>query len=327
MKSIVVLCLLFVGSFCLMNSESLLLDLFKQWKLTYNKFYASPLEESHRFEAFIQNYITVQEYNSKQNSVTLALNEFADLTSEEFSQFYTGLIVPSQSQGSETFVFDTKDLPSSVDWRESGAVTEVKNQGVCGSCWAFSAVGALEGLYFINNTQLISFSEQNLVNCVKGDHGCLGGWPIDALSYSAQKGIESEEDYPYKGWLQLICTFDASKAYTVNSGYYNVTPSDKDQLKAAVAGQPVSVAIQANQRVFQLYKSGVIQKDCGAKLDHGVLAVGYDTYNGVEAYIIKNSWGAKWGDNGYVLVSTDGSANDGLGVCGILSVPAIPYKK
>jgi len=148
---------------------------------------------------------------------------------------------------------------------------------------------------------------------------------IDGLEYAAQNGIETEDDYPYKGIIHGKCAFDSSKAVVVNSGYYNVS-STADQLKAALAQQPVSIGIQANQAVFQHYKGGVIQKDCGAKLDHGVLAVGYDTIDGVEAYIVKNSWGPKWGNAGYVYISTDPTANNGAGVCGILSVPSIPYK-
>ena len=325
MKTIVILSLLLAVSFCYTAENTILRDLFGQWKLAYNKVYTTQAEESLRFATFLENYYAIAQHNAQDKSVVLGLNQFADVTSEEFAALYTGLI-PNPNPNAKTFVFDTKDLPASIDWRAKGAVTDVKNQGVCGSCWAFSAVGALEGLYFINNTQLLAFSEQNLVDCVTKDKGCLGGWPTDAMDYSAENGIETEDDYPYTGIVHGKCAFDTSKAHIVNTGYYNVTPSSADQLKAATAGQPVSVAIQANQLVFQFYKGGVIQKNCGSKLDHGVLVVGYDTFDGVEAYIVKNSWGAKWGNAGYVYISTDGSANEGLGVCGILSIPAIPYK-
>jgi len=324
MKTVFILSLILAVTFSYSLENAVLHDLYGQWKLAYKKVYTSASEESFRFATFLENYYTIIQHNAQDKSVTLGLNEFSDLTSEEFARFYTGLL-PKQTFDAETFVFNTEDLPASIDWRAKGAVTDVKNQGMCGSCWAFSAIGALEGLYYLNNSQLLAFSEQNIVDCSAG-HGCLGGWMTDAFTYAAQGGIETEDDYPYKGIIHGKCAFDSSKAHAVNTGYYNVTSSSSDQLKAALAQQPVSVAIQANQAVFQHYKGGVIQKDCGSKLDHGVLAVGYDTIEGVEAFIIKNSWGPKWGNSGYVYLSTDGSANGGLGVCGILSVPSIPYK-
>jgi len=251
------------------------------------------------------------------------LNHFADLTSEEFGKTYTGTI-PKPGSG---FIrkFDANDLPDSFDWRTKGAVTPVKNQGACGSCWAFSSTGALEGLYFIQNSKLVSLSEQNFVDCVVEDFGCGGGWPIDAFTYSWKKGIELEENYPYKATNQK-CTFNQSRALHINTGYFNVTPNSIPELKAAIVQQPISVCIQANQLVFQFYKGGVIKKACGASIDHAVLAVGYGDIKGTEAFIVKNSWGPKWGADGYVYISTDPKLNDGKGVCGILTMAAAPFK-
>jgi C1A family cysteine protease len=328
MKAVIIISLLLASAFGFGFEEQLMKDLYSQWKQTHMKLYGSAHEDEYRFNVFTENYLTIQEFNSQKedsDDVELALNQFADLTNEEFGALHTGHTFSPIGLG-ETFVFDnTQDPPASVDWRSKGAVTPVKNQGSCGSCWAFSATGALEGLYYINNTQLISFSEQNLVDCVTQDYGCNGGWPIDAMSYSAQAGIQSESDYPYKGF-DGKCAFDKSKAYIVNSGYYNVTPDNLEQMKLAVAQQPVSVGIQANGLVFQFYAGGVIKKLCGANIDHGVLVVGYDVIKGQEAYIVKNSWGGSWGNSGYVYISTDDSANKGNGVCGILKMPAIPYK-
>jgi len=169
-------------------------------------------------------------------------------------------------------------------------------------------------------------SEQNLIDCVTADMGCDGGLMSDAFSYTAMAGgIDTEADYPYQG-KNGNCSFDQTKAVNANSGYYNVTPKSLDQMKAAIVGQPVSVAIQANQLVFQFYAGGVISKLCGDKLDHGVLAVGYDMIKTTEAFIVKNSWGPSWGNSGYVYISTDASANKGNGVCGILSDASFPYK-
>jgi len=145
----------------------------------------------------------------------------------------------------------------------------------------------------------------------------------DALEYTAEYGIESESDYPYKA-VDQKCAYDASKAYKTNKGYANVTVADSPAMKAAIANQPVAVAIQANQLVFQFYAGGVIKKYCGDDLNHGVLAVGYDVIKGDEAFIVKNSWGGSWGNSGYVYISTDGTANNGNGVCGILADACVP---
>jgi len=322
MKAIVILSVLLVGAFCVTSlEEQLARDLFSQWKLTHNKVYKAGHEEQHRLGIFIDNYIKIQQHNRKNSGVTLGLNQFADLTTEEFTDLYTGYI-PQQRNG-QVANFHLNELPANVDWREKGAVTPVKNQLACGSCWAFSAVGALEGLYFINHGELVSFSEQNLVDCVTKDHGCQGGWMSHAFEYTAENGIEKSSDYPYTARTQK-CAFDPSKAVRVNNGYTNVTAKSATALKTALVANPVSVAIQANQVVFQFYVSGVISSGCGDSLNHGVLAVGYDTFNGVEGFIVKNSWGNLWGKSGYVLIGTDESQNNGNGVCGILRDSCFP---
>jgi len=216
--------------------------------------------------------------------------------------------------------------PTSVDWRTKGAVTPVKDQGQCGSCWTFSTTGVLEGFNFINTGKLVSFSEQQIVDCDIGtDQGCNGGWPYDALVYAGKHGLETEQDYPYKA-VDGKCKYDKSKSTSTNSGYKFVTPKSADDLKPAIATMPVSVLIEADQNVFQFYSSGVIKSGCGASLDHAVLAVGYGSVSGTDAFIVKNSWNTSWGDKGYVYIATDPTANSGHGVCGILSQPVIPTK-
>jgi len=324
MKSLFILSLIVLSAFAstLKLEQQILKDLFQQWKQTHDKVYSTVHEEESRFRTFAENYLQILEFNAQEEGVTLGLNHFADLNTVEFGALHTGLI-PNGNANAEVATFDVSNLADEVDWRTKGAVTPVKNQGQCGSCWAFSAVGAIEGSYFINNNKLVSFSEQNLVDCVTADQGCGGGLMQDAFDWTAQAGgIETEADYPYKARNQK-CAFSKSKATKVNAGYKNVTVN-ADQLKAAVAQQPVSVAIQADQLVFQFYKGGVIKRFCGDKLDHGVLAVGYDSSKGTEAFIVKNSWGGMWGDKGYVHISTDGAANKGNGVCGILASAAFP---
>jgi len=254
------------------------------------------------------------------------MNKFGDLTAEEFKAKHTGLKHKnvSHKKSNHTTVRKVKDLPASFDWRPKGAVTPIKDQGACGSCWAFSAIASLEGLYFQNNQKLLSFSEQLLVDCVTaGSEGCNGGWETDGMDYAAKNGVELETDYPYKARDQK-CAYNSSKSIRVNGGFGKVEAKNATALKSSVVTQPTSVAIQADQLVFQFYKTGVIKALCGDYLNHAVLAVGYDTFSGSEAFIVKNSWGTSWGNNGYVYISTDSKANKGNGVCGILGDPSFP---
>jgi len=211
----------------------------------------------------------------------------------------------------------TDDIPSSINWVTKGAVTNVKNQGQCGSCWAFSAVGAVEGAMAISTGKLVSYSEQQLVDCdTNGDAGCNGGLMDNAFKYIEKNPLETLEDYGYNA-RSGKCNYDPSKGVGKVKSYVDVTPNDPSQLKAALALGPVSVAIEADQFSFQSYSGGVITSGCGQKLDHGVLAVGYGTENGTDYFLVKNSWGANWGMNGYVKIGASKS-----NVCGILSDPS-----
>jgi len=169
---------------------------------------------------------------------------------------------------------------------------------------------------------LLSFSEQQIVDCDTNDDGCDGGLPYQALEYTAANRLDTESDYPYKA-ADGECESKRFKGKNVNKGYTLVQTKSPTAVKNVLAEQVVSVGIEADQDVFQFYSSGVIAKDCGDALDHAVLVVGYDTFNGTEAFIVKNSWGQEWGNAGYVYISTDGKANDGNGVCGILGQPVV----
>jgi C1A family cysteine protease len=226
---------------------------------------------------------------------------------------------------------DLSAVPTSIDWTTKGAVTPVKDQGQCGSCWSFSTTGALEGAYQIKNKQLISFSEQNFVDCDNRsnggkDMGCNGGLMDNAFAWAKSNGgVCTEAAYPYvSGTTKTAGTCTQSKC-TKNAGvapksFTDVQTNSDSAMMSALAQQPVSIAIEADQAAFQLYKSGVFDATCGSNLDHGVLAVGYGTLNGKDYYKVKNSWGDSWGDAGYILLARGGTMPK-AGQCGILSGP------
>ena len=238
------------------------------------------------------------------------MNAFADLTSDEFAAKYLMTNTYSGSSGvSKTEKCTGKQapstsLPDSVDWSAKGAVTPIKNQGQCGSCWAFSTTGSLEGSHKISTNTLTSFSEQQLVDCSHsyGNNGCGGGLMNMSFWYVKDEGITTEQKYPYRG-VGGSCRYNASadKAWTI-SDCTEVTVNSVKDLMAGIAQQPVSVAIQANRLSFQLYKKGVYSGNCGTNLDHGVLAVGYGELDGKKHYKVKNSWGAGWGNQGYIYI-------------------------
>jgi len=303
--------------------------LFRNFKNDYGKTYNGDEEEARRFKIFKDNVDLIHEHNSKGASYELGVNQFADLTLEEFSQTYLGYTAPSKPYGGAAYlgqhVYNGEALPTSVDWSTQGAVTPIKNQGQCGSCWSFSTTGSLEGANEIATGKLVSLSEQQLVDCAGsyGNQGCNGGLMDDAFKYVESSALCTEESYPYKGTGGSCnagsCTAGLAKGSV--SGYKDVKANSENDLASAVAQQPVSIAIEANLPAFQLYSSGVLTGVCGASLDHGVLAVGYGTMGGTEYWKVKNSWGATWGMSGYVLLE---KGKGGAGECGLLKQPSYP---
>mmetsp|Transcript_13522 Transcript_13522/g.49193 ORF Transcript_13522/g.49193 Transcript_13522/m.49193 type:complete len:347 (-) Transcript_13522:191-1231(-) len=289
---------------------------FLEFTRTYAKSYcdgaAMPCEESMMREAIFQeNQAFIKTHNAKyeagESSYYVATNQFADMTKEEFSQ-YLGY-KPNPEDGSKKptgFRYADYKAPTSMDWRETGAVSEIKNQGGCGSCWAFSATGAMEGIFSITTGEKAgkrktTFSEQQLVDCDTMDGGCGGGNMDTAFEYVIENGgIDSEKDYPYVGADGTCDKTKEAKHVGFITGYEDVPAMDEEALMKAVANQPVSVAIEADQSGFQLYAGGVFDGECGTALDHGVLAVGYDITGDVPYWIIKNSWGETWGMEGYM---------------------------
>lgn len=286
----------------------------------------------HMLQNFANNHDIIEASNAAGKSYTLGHNKFSHMSLDEFRAFVRlGLDRPTIAADS---VFEApKDMsavPASVDWVAAGAVTPVKDQGQCGSCWSFSTTGALEGAYQIKYKNLVSFSEQNLVDCDGIDHGCNGGLMDHAFTWTKRNGgLCTEADYPYysgetkkAGTCQTTCTKNTKVA---PSSHTDITPNSDDAMMAALALGPVSVAIEADQAAFQLYKSGVFSAECGANLDHGVLAVGYgtDATTGEDFYNVKNSWGTSWGENGYIRFARGGSMPK-EGQCGILSAASYP---
>ncbi len=214
-------------------------------------------------------------------------------------------------------------LPDSINWSEDNIVTPVKNQGNCGSCWTFSATGAMEGAYALYSGKLESFSEQQLLDCVKKDFGCGGGEMVDAFEYVSKEPVCTEQEDPYKGKNEYCKTCSSPVKF---SGCKIVEENNQLALKEAVAMYgPISVGIQANQSIFRNYKGGIIQdRSCGSNIDHGVLVVGYGEDNGIKYWLVKNSWGEEWGENGYVRIMREDSRN-AIGICGIASSVSFPY--
>ncbi|XP_072966039.1 fruit bromelain-like [Typha angustifolia] len=297
----------------------------EQWMAEYKRVYVNAEEKERRFEVFKRNLKYIETSNNKpRQSYTLSVNQFADLTNEEFMATHGGLKITNTTTPSTPFMHENLTWPRWVDWRQRGAVTEVKNQGNCGSCWAFSAVAAIEGIFKIKRGRLISLSEQELVDCDFLDYGCNGGWPDNAFNFvMLNRGIDTESDYTYQGYQGTCNIRKLFNRVAYIRGYRGVPQNNERALMIAVARQPVSVAIDASGYDFQFYRSGVFKGYCGTSLNHAVTVVGYGINKRRTKYwIVKNSWGTGWGNNGYILMKKDIGAPEGL--CGIAMAASFP---
>jgi len=285
---------------------------FEEWEIEHGKQYESPEKRAAHKKSFLENVEKMREHNSDENNTHLVdLNHYGDLTVEEYAsnhQLYTGSSEPFNRRY-PAFKGLITDLPVSVDWRDCGAVTPIKNQGQCGSCYSFAATGAMEGQYFLRHGELKSFSEQQIVDCSDAFHngGCNGGNPGYAFRYYQEHGAETEEDYPYHA-RDTACVYNKNKEVegTKTNGTIFINRASELDLQDAIANiGPITVAIDANSWSFQFYRSGVYYNPhCSQwQLDHSVLAIGYGVMDGKEYYLVKNSWGTGWGDKGFILMS------------------------
>ena len=302
-------------------------DEFNLFQVKFNKNYPNETEYHKRISIFKLNLQKIREHNSNfMQNFTLGINQFSDLTSDEFKTNYIGKLDLSlnryECQSYSSFANNT---PTNLDWRLQNVVTPVKNQEQCGSCWAFSSTAAIESIWAITKGELINLSEQELVDCATGikygGHGCNGGQMDGGFKYVSTYGQCSDIEYPYTA-TDSVCIKCTSVAFISNC--FEVKPNDQLSLKGAVAQQPVSIAIEADTNYFQSYSGGVLDSTlCGTTLDHGVLIVGYGTENGLDYWLVKNSWGVTWGLDGYVKILKTNSSDD-PGICGIAMQPSFP---
>jgi cathepsin L len=276
-----------------------------------------------RYRAFRSNLDFVTEHNKLNKTFTVGMNKFADLSSKEFARIYLGtkanVVVPKIHKAHNVHA-----APTSWDWRTKGAVTPIKNQGQCGSCWSFSTTGSTEGCHFLTTGKLNSLSEQNLMDCStsQGNQGCEGGLMTQAMTYIISNGgIDTEVSYPYTAADGTTCNYNAANSGATLKSFTNVQTGSESDLLAKVTLGPVSVAIDASQNSFQLYTGGVYNEPAcsSTALDHGVLAIGWGVDSGSAYWLVKNSWGTDWGIQGYIEMSRNLNNQ-----CGIATMATLP---
>jgi len=346
MKFALLLCLLGLHCASAISPFEAIIEEWETWKLQYGKVYARNYgdsaggmgkysqEESFRMKIWMENKAKIEKHNRHfykgVHTYNLAMNEFGDLLHHEFVATLNGYRQVNKTekpQGAKYLMPAHSDqLPKNVDWREKGAVTPVKNQGQCGSCWSFSTTGALEAMHHRATGRLVSLSEQNLIDCSRkyGNNGCNGGLMDYAFQYIKDNGgIDTEKSYPYEAEDDK-CRYNPNYRGATDIGFVDVPAGDENALKSAIATQgPCSVAIDASHESFQFYNTGVYREpECSPEnLDHGVLAVGYgvDPHSGEAYWLIKNSWGTSWGDGGFVKM-----ARNEENMCGVASAASYP---
>ncbi|KAL1834105.1 hypothetical protein ACET3Z_003756 [Daucus carota] len=316
----------------------------QEWMLQHGRVYRDAMEQEARFKIFKENVERIEAFNSDPNRrFTLAVNHFADLTDEEFrvthaSGYNRSMTRTASFSGSSVrpeFYGDygrprrsyfryanVQGVPPSVDWRQKGAVTPIKYQGSCGDCFAFASIAAVEGLNAISRGQLVSLSEQEILDCDNSNYKCNGGAMEPTYDFIRDNGVSTESDYPYRG-QQGYCQNAASNPAVQIGGYEDVPRYSESQMLLAVAHQPIAVAVSGGDYYFKYYNSGIMDMECSSGVNHAVAVVGYGvTDDGQKYWIVKNSWGSNWGDNGYIYIARD--VGDPRGLCGIATDPSYP---
>jgi C1A family cysteine protease len=300
------------------EKDSYIFGRFQEFTVKHNKKYSSIEETVARFKVFQSNYARLESFSlNSDRTYSVGINKFADMTPQEFRKTYRNLdinMLNVEKAKSEGLTF-SEAAPESHDWRKEGAVGPVKDQGQCGSCWAFSTVGNLEGLNYIKTKKFVQFAEQQLVDCDKGqDQGCNGGLMENAFAYlKTAGGLEKSSDYKYTA-RDGTCKFDKSKSAIQVTGSVFAKSQDEEEIKSFLYSTgPLAIAINAEP--LQFYNGGIIDADANEcdpqSLDHGVTLVGYGSENGQDYWIVRNSWGSGWGEEGYFRFAR------GKGTCGV----------
>ncbi|XP_059494434.1 procathepsin L-like [Stegostoma tigrinum] len=317
----------------------------ENWKSQHEKQYTED-EENYKRMVWEDNMRYIEqhnlEYSMGKHTFTVGMNEYGDLTTEEFNEIMNGFFQAEADNSTEEHVDegddfneDVDDLESNeieegdddlklrvVDWRKKGLVTQVKSQGPCGSCWAFSATGAIEGQWAKVCGRLISLSEQNLLDCDTTSHGCRGGYKKLAFQYVRRNGIESEKTYPYTA-QQGSCKFQKSNIVAKVARYRNIPRGERCLARASRKIGPIAVSLNARPKTFHFYKQGVYaDPSCTQRRGHAVLLVGYGRERGMNYWLVKNSWGTEWGEEGYIKI-----AKDKGNLCGIANYAVYPTVK
>nr|GEX34413.1 peptidase C1A [Tanacetum cinerariifolium] len=314
-----------------LESEEGLKRMYDRWS-THHKV---EQKNEDRFNVFKYNVRHVHNSNKMNKPYTLKLNKFADMTNHEFRKNYAGSKIShyralkGARKPNLPFKYaNAVNLPPSVDWRTCNAVTPPKNQGECGSCWAFSTVVAVEGINAIKTGQLLSLSEQHLIDCNNvSNNACNGGFMEPAFNFLMHhRGLATEQNYPYTCRKGICDPAKIGNQVVTIDGFEDVPECDEVALMKAVAHQPVSVAMDANGHDIQFYSKGVFTGVCTTDVNHGVAIVGYgQTPEGMKYWIVKNSWGPEWGENGFVRIQKD--VQDKKGLCGVALEPSYPLKE
>jgi cathepsin L len=319
MKLLLALAVIIGVTFAL--SEAEYQSAFTFWMQQHQKSYHHD-EFIHRYRMFKSNLEFINNHNAANKTFRVALNKFADLSGSEYAR-----MLGTRYQATGRTVVHSKPpkaLPAHWNWNSQGAVTPIKNQEQCGSCRAFSTTGSTEGCHFLTTKKLVSLSEQNLVDCSgnEGNQGCDGGLMTQGMQYIIDnKGIDTEKSYPYTA-QDGTCVYDAKNSGATLKSYINVNQGDENDLQMKVHQGPTSVAIDASHSSFQFYSSGVYNEpDCStSQLDHGVLAAGWGhDATGGDYWIVKNSWGTDWGQNGWIWMSRNNNNQ-----CGIATMATLP---